>query len=75
MRDDNFMATCDAAKRLECTPDNVRELERRGKLPALRTPSGRRIFRASDVNQLALERQTQRGLENAVADTKEPALS
>jgi hypothetical protein len=43
MRDDQFMATCDAAKVLECTPDNVRSLERRGKLSAMRTPSGRWI--------------------------------
>jgi DNA-binding transcriptional MerR regulator len=60
MRDDQFMATCDAAKRLECTPDNVRSLERRGQLPAMRTPSGRRIFRAVDVERLALERHAQR---------------
>lgn len=48
MRDDQFMATSDAAKRLECTPDNVRSLERRGKLSAMRTPSARRIFRAKN---------------------------
>jgi DNA-binding transcriptional MerR regulator len=57
MLDDQFMAPCDAAKFLECTPDNVRALERRGQLPALRTPSGRRIFRTVDVERLALERQ------------------
>ena len=29
MQDDHFLATCDVAKVLECTPDNVRALERR----------------------------------------------
>ncbi len=68
MRDDQFMATCDAAKCLDCTPDNVRALERRGQLPALRTPSGRRIFRTVDVKRLALERQT-RGSRGSVGTT------
>jgi DNA-binding transcriptional MerR regulator len=62
MHDEQFMATCDAAKLLECTPDNVRSLERRGQLPALRTPSGRRIFRVADVARLALERQERKGV-------------
>lgn len=62
MRDDQFMATSDAAKRLECTPDNVRSLERRGKLSAMRTPSARRIFRAVDVERLASERQATKGV-------------
>lgn len=57
MRDDQFLATCDAAKVLNCTPDNVRSLERRGRLEALRTPGGRRIFRALDVERLAMERR------------------
>lgn len=68
MRDDQFMAPCDAAKILECTPDNVRSLERRGQLSALRTPSGRRIFRAADVERLASERQSKR---MRVADHKQ----
>ena len=59
MRDDQFLATCDAAKVLNCTPDNVRSLERRGRLIAIRTPGGRRIFRAIDVERLAMERQGQ----------------
>jgi DNA-binding transcriptional MerR regulator len=57
MHDEQFLAPCDAAKLLECTPDNVRALERRGQLPALRTLSGRRIFRAVDVQNLASERR------------------
>lgn len=57
MHDVEFLSTCDAAKLLKCTPENVRALERRGRLPALRTPSGVRIFRASDVRRLA-ERRT-----------------
>ena len=60
MHDDQILATSDAAKILECTPDNVRALERRGHLPALRTLSGRRIFRAVDVQKLAFIRRAQK---------------
>lgn len=59
MHDDQLLATCDAAKVLNCTPDNVRLLERRGHLTAVRTPGGRRIFRAADVARLAMEREAQ----------------
>ncbi len=56
MHDDQLLATCDVAKLLGCTTDNVRALERHGHLPALRTLSGRRIFRSADVHQFVLER-------------------
>ncbi|GAB1721642.1 MAG: MerR family DNA-binding transcriptional regulator [Nitrospira sp. CR1.1] len=58
MDDERLLATFDAAKILNCTPDNVRSLERRGHLFAIRTPGGRRIFRAVEVERLAMERQT-----------------
>lgn len=57
MNNEQLMATCDAAKALNCTPDNVRLLERRGHLPAMRTLGGRRIFRAVDVARLAADRK------------------
>jgi DNA-binding transcriptional MerR regulator len=59
MHHDQLLATCDVAKLLGCTPDNVRALERHGHLPALRTLSGRRIFRAGDVQKFVLERLAQ----------------
>ncbi|QOJ35585.1 MAG: MerR family DNA-binding transcriptional regulator [Nitrospira sp.] len=65
MHHDQFLATCDAAKVLGCTPDNVRSLERRGRLSAMRTPGGRRIFRALDVERLAMERRGHPGEESA----------
>lgn len=57
MHDDQLLATCDVAKLLGCTPDNVRALERRGQLSALRTLNGQRIFLAVDVYKLASERR------------------
>ena len=51
-----LMAT-DAARILGMSAENVRALEKSGKLPAMKTTSGRRIFKASDVERLAAERE------------------
>jgi len=45
-----------AARILNVTPATVRELERRGVLPAERTDNGVRLFDSDRVKQLALER-------------------
>ena len=45
---------------LGLTPEAVRVLERKGKLPAVRTTGGIRLFRASDVERLRAERQDKR---------------
>ena len=55
-----IMATIDVARRLNCSPDRVRQLEREGKLPAQKMPRGVRVFRAEDVERLAVERERQR---------------
>jgi excisionase family DNA binding protein len=55
-----IMATIDVARRLNCSPDRVRQLEREGKLPAQKMPRGQRVFKAEDVERLAVEREQQK---------------
>ncbi|HEV8328153.1 MAG TPA: helix-turn-helix domain-containing protein [Nitrospiraceae bacterium] len=49
----DLLTTSDAAKRLDRSPDRIRQLERAGKLPAQKTRSGVRLFKAADVDRLA----------------------
>jgi excisionase family DNA binding protein len=51
-----IMTTTEVALRLQCSAENVRVLERSGKLPAEKTATGRRIFQSEDVDRLAKER-------------------
>ena len=51
-----FMTVADVARALKLTPDGVRWLERTGKLKAIRTEGGMRLFRAEDVHRAATER-------------------
>lgn len=53
------MLVHEAAVRLGCTPDNVRVLERTGKLRAARIGHVR-VFRQADVERLALQRAEKR---------------
>ena len=57
MQQNVILTTAEAAKILELTPASVRALERAGKLKALRTPSGVRIFRLEDVQRLKEKRR------------------
>jgi DNA-binding transcriptional MerR regulator len=50
---ENFLMTQDAARVLGKSPETVRGYERTGKLTAIRTVSGRRLFKESDVKALA----------------------
>jgi DNA-binding transcriptional MerR regulator len=52
-----LLGTLDVALRLGCSSENVRALERTGKLRAEKTPSGRRIFKDEDVERYARERE------------------
>jgi excisionase family DNA binding protein len=52
----DILSTNDASKLLNLTPEAVRLLERKGKLPAVRTPGGIRIFSRLDVEKLVAER-------------------
>ena len=50
---DDLLLPSDAARILGVSTDTVRNMDARGQLPAMRTVSGRRLFRRSDVDQLA----------------------
>jgi excisionase family DNA binding protein len=52
----DLLTPSDAARVLGLSPDSVRVLSDSGRLPAMRTVSGRRLFRRSDVDRLAAER-------------------
>ena len=56
MNPDDLLTPSDAARVLGLSPDSVRVLSDSGRLPAMRTISGRRLFRRSDVDRLAAER-------------------
>jgi excisionase family DNA binding protein len=51
-----LMTPSDAARILGLSADSVRALSDNGRLPTLRTVSGRRLFRRGDVERLADER-------------------
>lgn len=55
---DEYLTTAGAASLLGCTPDWVRRLELRGLLAALKTTSGTRTFRRSDVEAFARSRRS-----------------
>ena len=50
-----FLTTSEAAKVLDRSADTVRLYERSGKLPAMKTRRGFRLFVSSDVERLAKE--------------------
>ena len=54
--DEVLLTPSDAGRILGLTPEAVRALNNRGRLPALKTLTGRRLFRRSDVEQLAAQR-------------------
>jgi excisionase family DNA binding protein len=49
---DNFLTVNDAAKLLDRSGEAVRVYERQGKLPAIRTAGGVRLFKQADVESL-----------------------
>jgi excisionase family DNA binding protein len=51
-----ILTTTEVARRLACSPDNVRRLEREGKLPAAKTSTGQRLFESDVVDRLVAER-------------------
>jgi DNA-binding transcriptional MerR regulator len=58
-RKKELLLTGGAAELLECSPDNVRYLERTGRLSAERV-NGVRLFRRCDVERLRHERLARR---------------
>lgn len=65
-----FLTTSDVARWIERAPDTVRALDRAGKLKAIRTESGRRIFREVDVRRYLAKRHREAA---ATDSTNEPA--
>ena len=57
----DFITTADAARIAKVSEDTIRAWERRGILPATKTPSGLRLFSRADVERLAAERAAKRG--------------
>lgn len=55
-----ILGTTDVALLLRCSTERVRQLEREGKLPAEKLPSGQRVFHLEDVERLAEERNRQK---------------
>lgn len=56
----DYLLTNGAARLLDVAPQTIRLWERTGKLPALRTESGVRLFSRCDVERLARERAERR---------------
>jgi len=52
----DLLTPSDAARVLGLSADSVRVLSDNGRLPAMRTVGGRRLFRRADVDKLAIER-------------------
>jgi excisionase family DNA binding protein len=66
----DLMTPSDAARVLGLSADSVRVLGDTGRLPALRTVSGRRLFRRGDVEHLAAERaRTARAAASVAAES------
>jgi excisionase family DNA binding protein len=57
---DDLMTVMEAARILGLSPDMVRLLHKGGRLAALRTTRGVRLFRRADVEHLAAERRKER---------------
>ena len=52
-----LLSCADVGRVLKVGPQRVRQLERTGRLPAIRTAGGWRLFRREDVERLAAERE------------------
>jgi DNA-binding transcriptional MerR regulator len=55
-----YLAPGDVARRLGLSVSRITQLDREGKLPALRDSSGRRLFDPDVVERFALEREQRR---------------
>jgi len=64
LNEPRLLLTNEVAHILNVSPDTVRLWERLGRLPAVKTPGGVRLFAQRDVEQLALERSAHQS-ENA----------
>jgi DNA-binding transcriptional MerR regulator len=58
--EEELLNISDASHIIDCSPSTVRNLEARGLLPAMRTRSGLRLFKLSDVQKAAKERAAEK---------------
>jgi excisionase family DNA binding protein len=65
----DLLTPSDAARVLGLSADSVRVLSDNGRLPAMRTVSGRRLFRRGDVDRLALQRAQNGSAHHAARNT------
>ncbi len=57
---ERYTGTSGAARALKISESAVRDLERRGVLPAERTSTGQRLFKAEDVDRVGRARMAER---------------
>ena len=57
------LTVSEAARALDVAAQTIRDWADRGKLPAMRTNGGQRIFHRSDVERVQQERRTAHGEE------------
>jgi len=57
MPQDQWLTVADVARKLNLMPDTVRDLERQGRLKAVRTLGGVRLFLKADVEGFIQERE------------------
>ncbi len=57
---EQILTSAEAGKRLDLSSERVRQLERMGKLHAVRTTNGIRLFTASAVEEFRRRRQQHR---------------
>lgn len=72
--DEQFLMVGAVARRLERSVEAVRGYERTGRLPAIRTAGGVRLFRSTDVERFAAELAQRRRSSGPPASTR-PVLT
>ncbi len=55
-----YLTISEAARAIGVSVDSIRNYERTGRLPALRTPGGMRLFALGDVERMARDRTERR---------------
>ena len=57
---DQILTSAEVGKRLNLSSERVRQLERAGQLPAVRTTNGIRLFTASAVEEFQQRRESKK---------------
>jgi DNA-binding transcriptional MerR regulator len=67
-----LLRTSDVARRLGVSSVWVRVLESQGRIPALKTVTGCRVFRSEDVDRVADEREMKKQMKSQQRGPEEP---